>query len=577
MFADVSRQRLAAVLLTALTFLPFLSPFHYRPLPQWWGEISVVFLAGLAILLLPVRASVLPRISWLMLLLALVWAVQPAFVQVAFPGMNYATALAFASLGLVAAGIRRWQAISSPVVVMAWLAWGLLGGALLQSLIGVLQMIDLARHFAGVVFYDPSHPTSNIFGHLGQRNQYAHYLSWGMVALAWLAAQRRIHSGLAVVLLLWLGLSVAFAGSRTALLYGAMLFLLAPLWHWRVGGNDSRRMLIWLLAAAVAIWLMQFAAPLLHWLLAQFGLGSPTATGVERLAANADGMGARRMAEWGKAWLAFRDQPWFGVGWSQYAYESVRLHMLPQFINSGINSGLFSNAHNLLFQLLAEVGLIGTGALVLGLVWVLLPWFSGRAEAWHVLPLGLLGISLLHSMLEYPLWYLYFPAVLVVMLALAPESKVPSTPRQWPLHIPVGLMLLFALYGAVRTVELAQLTRPVTVVKQQRLQQIIQKEPLFAFHAQGMLGGIVRPTSQMDAQQREWSRQWSRVRPYPDALRKEAQFLALEGDQRNAVHTMKMAMASFPTYAPQFLRALDPAVPEWAPLRQVVEEGNPSR
>ena len=78
------------------------------------------------------------------------------------------------------------------------------------------------------------------------------------------------------------------------------------------------------------------------------------ASGVERLAANSDGMGARRLAEWGKAWLVFREAPWFGAGWSQYAYHSVRLQLLPQFVDSGVNSGLFSNAHNLVFQLLAE-------------------------------------------------------------------------------------------------------------------------------------------------------------------------------------------------------------------------------
>ncbi|XLM23360.1 O-antigen ligase family protein, partial [Chromobacterium piscinae] len=80
------------------------------------------------------------------------------------------------------------------------------------------------------------------------------------------------------------------------------------------------------------------------------------ASGVARLAANGDDMGARRFAEMHKAWLTFKAHPLWGVGWSQYAAESVRLQPLPQFAAAGYNSGLFTNAHNLVMQLLAEMG-----------------------------------------------------------------------------------------------------------------------------------------------------------------------------------------------------------------------------
>jgi len=139
---------------------------------------------------------------------------------------------------------------------------------------------------------------------------------------------------------------------------------------------------------------------------------------LERLAANSDGMGARRLAEWGKAWIVFIEHPGYGFGWYQYASESVRLQMLPQFANAGVNSGLFANAHNLVFQLLAEMGLVGTLCALLGFAWAAWPYFSRRVEPVHLVPLAIMAVTLIHSMLEYPLWYLYFPAVLVMMLAL---------------------------------------------------------------------------------------------------------------------------------------------------------------
>lgn len=571
MFASLARPRLAALLLAAVTVLPFLSPFHYLPLPQWWGEIAVVVLAALACLCLPQGTLRLPRVVPWLALLALLWLSQPWFVDLLFPGLNAATALAFLALALLALAVVHWQALSDAETVMTVLAKGLLVGALLQSLIGLAQLTGLAPLLGGVLFYDAAHPTSNIFGHIGQRNQYAHYLSWGLVAVSWLAVARVLSRGVAVAVLLWLALSIAFAGSRTVLLYAAALLLLAPAWYWHVRDEASKRLMQWLLLAAGLLLLMQFALPLGEWLLRPLLHGELVASGVERLAANSDGMGARRLAEWGKAWLVFREAPWFGAGWSQYAYHSVRLQLLPQFVDSGVNSGLFSNAHNLVFQLLAEVGLIGTLAVLLGLLWVLLPWCGRQARAVHLLPLAMLAISLLHSMLEYPLWYLYFPAVLVMLLALAPVAEGGKRRPFRPVQYGALLMLLLAVYGSYRYVEMQGLYNPRTVQQQQRLQQIMREEPLFAFHALGLLDDVVRPGRDSPPQQRQWIALLAQMRPYPDVLRKEAQFLALEGRPQEAAYTMRLALASFPTYAPFFLRALSPEEPAWQPLRQQVE------
>ncbi|MFN4236337.1 MAG: Wzy polymerase domain-containing protein [Vogesella sp.] len=567
------RLTFAAGLLAAIAIFPFLSRFHFLPLPQWWGEITVVMLAALAMLLLPARAMPWPRSSLWLMLMAAVWSLQPWFVSLHFPGLNQATALAFVSLSVLALAVARWRSQAGSEAVITTLAKALLIGTLLQSLIGLAQVTGLAAAMGGVLFYDSSHPTTNVFGHIGQRNQYAHYLTWGVIAAAWLLASGQLARRWGWAAIAWLALSIAFAGSRTVLLYTVAILLLAAWWHWRLRRPQTWQLLK-IVALAMAIMVaMQFALPLTEKLLAPLLHGPVAASGLERLAANSDGMGARRLAEWGKAWIVFTEQPWFGIGWYQYASESVRLQMLPQFANAGVNSGLFANAHNLVFQLLAEMGLLGTLCALLGFLWAAWPYFGRRVEVVHLIPLAIMAVTMIHSMLEYPLWYLYFPAVLVMMLTLAPETDAPEHGWLMPVYALLAIVLLvLAAYGSLRYREMQGLYYPTSQRQQQRLEQIIRHEPMFASHALGLLDDVIRPSSSSLKTQRHWLEKMAAFRPYPDVLRRKAQMEALAGEYDKAAHTFSLALASFPTYAPDFLAELDEDEPAWAGLRQQAQQ-----
>ncbi|WP_246210714.1 PglL family O-oligosaccharyltransferase [Vogesella oryzae] len=573
MFA-LRRQPLAALLLAAVASLPFLSRFHFLPLPQWWGEITVVFLTIFACFCMPRQAAAeLPRTTLWMLLLAAVWALQPLLVSLLFPGLNAATALAFVALALLGWMTAQWRAAEGNDAVIALLCKSLLLGALAQSLIGLAQLTGLAQLMGGVFFYDSAHPTTNIFGHIGQRNQYAHYLTWGVIAACWLGASERWPRRWLAAAVLWLALSIAFAGSRTVLLYTVALALLAPWWHWRVRSQESRCMWWALWLAIGAIIAMQFAVPLAERLLAPLLHGQVIASGVERLSSNADSMGARRIAEWGKAWLVFKDAPAYGVGWNQYAAQSVRLQMLPQFTNAGVNSGLFANAHNLVFQLLAEMGLVGTVVALAGFVWAVWPFLSRRVEAAQLVPVAVMSVTLIHSMLEYPLWYLYFPAVLVMMATLVPAPARPAPAKLATFaRVLAVVMLALAAYGSWRYVEMQGLYYPNSQKKQHRLEEIIRTEPMFAAHALGLLDDVIEPTADATPNQRKWLDLMAAYRPYPDVLLRKAKMEALGGEEAKAVATLRAALGSFPTYAPDFLDDLDEDEPKFAELRQITQQ-----
>lgn len=568
-----SFRALALCCWMALAVVPFLSRIHYVPLPQFWGEINVVWLtvgAGLALLCCGDTFARIPRAAWWMLALAALWAAQGLWVPLHFPGLNLVTALAFATLALLAVFTLRLRELWGEDALLDWLAWALLVGALLQSLIGLAQVTGLVEMMGGLLFYDSAHVTTNVFGHIGQRNQYAHYLSWGVVAAAFLHARGRLPRAWAVALLLWLAVSIGWAASRTVLLYCVAVAGLASLWHWRERSEASRRLWLSMLVAVAAVVAMQFLLPLINHALSLMAADS----GVERLAASSDGMGSRRVAEWTKAWMVFREHPWFGVGWSQFAAESVRLQMLPRFADAAYNSGLFTNAHNLVLQLLAETGILGAGLAVAGFVWAIWPYFRAPASSAHVLPLSVLAVTVIHSMVEYPLWYLYFLAVLVIMAALAPQA---GTRLLGPLRaLPLAGLLALGLLSATSTQrfwEMVSLYSPSSVetrAQQQeaRLREIIRDEPLFAFHALSTLQERLKTRPPQLEEKLAWVSRLAAFRPYPDVMLQKAQLQALLGDTDGARVTLRLSLASFPTYASDFLGALDASEPRWAGLRE---------
>ncbi|MDE1713369.1 Wzy polymerase domain-containing protein (plasmid) [Chromobacterium amazonense] len=424
-----------------------------------------------------------------------------------------------------------------------------------------------------------SHPTSNIFGHIGQRNQYAHYLMWSVLSGVYLFAVGRLGRNWLIALVLWMSLMLAWAGSRSILLYLVAMSALAGLWYWRNRDETLGRLMKAMWLTSVVIVAAQFALPLFNHLISLLTHSDvENASGVARLAANGDDMGARRFAEMHKAWMTFQAHPLWGVGWSQYAAESVRLQPLPQFAAAGYNSGLFTNAHNLVMQLLAEMGGPATVLVVGGFLWVVLPFFRRAATPEGVLALGCVAVTLTHSMLEYPLWYFYFLAMLVIFVAMAPRDE--KRPALW-LRLPLLGALAWVGWLSISTTpmfwELVNLYTPTgnaqkDAKRSERLIEIIETKPLFAYHALYTLDDYLPITRDNLKQKLALEDRLTAFRPYPDVMLKRAQMEILAGQQAKAEQTLRTTLASFPTYAGQFIETLGDANPEWEPLRKISRE-----
>jgi O-antigen ligase len=273
-------------------------------------------------------------------------------------------------------------------VAYAWVAAGLI-----SSVFGLLQYLGYATDFSPWINHTS---LGEAFANLRQRNQFATLTVLALAALLGLALlrQKPVSRPVQVLFLLaaaLLAMGNALSSSRTGLVQMGMLALFAPLvWSgWRAA--LPRNMLV------VAVLSYCLCLAFLPWLVGSdfFSLGL-----VARLN-TVDVVCTSRLTLWSNVLHLIAQKPWLGWGWGElsYAHHSA-LYAGPRFCD------ILDNAHNLPLHLAVELGL--PIALVLCTafvvwVWSQKPWRERdamRQMAWAVLVL-----ILLHSMLEYPLWY----------------------------------------------------------------------------------------------------------------------------------------------------------------------------
>lgn len=426
---------LMALFIVLLGSLPFVAPWHNPPwftyYPEWLSAVLTLALAGL--LIGSPRPQGIAGASWWFGSFALAIVVQTAIVQPGYwmPGLTAAAQLAVCAVltQTIMLARARW---GTEAVVFA-LCLGLVAGGLLSGLISWTQRLDMTRHFPGLVLVHPIDPRQAL-GNIGQRNLYGHYMMWASMAAVYLFARRPGWRIALFALMSWMAFEAALAESRTTLAYYAMWLLVALaslFWHSNAVQKRFALASFWAIGLGL---LMQFIGPDIVSALAS-ALGEPiqARAGMDRFADQGAGLG-RRVAEWQKAWMTFREHPLLGSGWGYFAGASYRLHGLPEF--SGFREDvLWTHCHNSVLQILAEMGLLGAGFLI-GLLVLLLralrQWQSGVS----MLALPLLGVSLLHSQMEYPLWYLHYLAMFAIFLVLLepePALQAAAPRRNWRL------------------------------------------------------------------------------------------------------------------------------------------------
>jgi hypothetical protein len=318
--------------------------------------------------------------GWLGVLLVLPWV----FAYTSGPTPNVWPWLLSACCVVVLYVLRDWLTVE--LIGTGWVV-----AAVLSALIGIVQYFGFSQVFSPWI--SQTGP-AEAFANLRQRNQFATLTSIGLVALLGVLAQRTPSKPLPLwahfaVFLLAIGNAVS--GSRTGLLQWLLVLSLAAWWFL------ARQR--WLAAFALQAVLAYLAAVVaLPWVLsATIGLDNGGLWG--RLV-DAPTCASRRVL-WSNVLHLIAQKPWLGWGWGELDYAHyITLYDGPRFCE------ILDNAHDLPLHLAVELGVPAALTLCCAFAWWVArqrPWSETnpkRQLAWSVL-----AVILLHSLLEYPMWY----------------------------------------------------------------------------------------------------------------------------------------------------------------------------
>jgi O-antigen ligase len=548
------RLRLHHFSLLAIGFmwvLPFLYYKHGLPITTFYQEWGAAMLGLFAMLLLLTKRywqqPEIPRIVVLPIILMLLILLQALLGRMAYFSHALLTSLylLWAAL-LMMMGHQLRKEFDLPTLVTV-LAGVLVIGAELGALAGVLQ------HYRWPTFlnYVVAGKTGTaVVGNMGQPNHFADYTTLGLISLGLLYLRGKLRAGLVAVLAMPLLFVLVLSGSRSVWLY--LLCLCALAFWWQRRDPAMRRLLHY-----CALLLAGFG--LMHWL-----VQIPWLTGIngnhttlDRLTSQVGGSSIR-LHIWYESWLIFKQFPLLGAGFGQFAWQHFLLG--PALQNTNI-AGLYNNAHNLIMQTAAEMGLAGLATWLAALVlWVRQAINAPRTldHWWGYAILSVLGI---HSLLEYPLWYAYFIGIAALLLGMFDNTAFRLELRAVG-RLSVASMLLLGglsltqLWHSYRALEHLRTLRPISATDTAYTQRI--KEGLVAAQGQALLQPYAElvMSSLIDAgpdhlmEKRMLNEKAMRFVPIGSVVYRHALLLALANDLPAAQLQIERAIWSYPTDFP---------------------------
>ncbi|WP_437184088.1 PglL family O-oligosaccharyltransferase [Variovorax paradoxus] len=404
--APASFSKIGPAARAGLVAFPFLCPFVGGPSVNVWQLLATWACLGGLLAVGPVARSTRALRVWLAgCAVAVVLSRHGGPISSWLP---VCAALAgIAAAACVGAGMARDR---SPFISM--FANGVLVAGLVSAVVGLLQYFGLADP---LVPWTTAPPLGQAYGNLRQRNQFATLISMTIVAALWRYATRETPRGRCALIAAGLILVAAAAAStsRTGMLQLLSIIGIASIIGWRERRNSrASRGLHFSLpppAALLAAIPLYFA---IGWLLPHLAGGG--VEGMLQRLENGAPDDHSRLVLWHNVLSLIAERPWTGWGWGELSFAHyTTLYPGPRFAE------ILDNAHSLPLHLSVELGIPAAALICGGFIWPVTtakPWRErdpARLMAW-----GLLAMIVLHSLLEYPLWYGPFQLVFGLCLGL---------------------------------------------------------------------------------------------------------------------------------------------------------------
>ncbi len=575
--------------------LPFLNPYHFYPLTNFYTEWLALALGLAAMAPMSVKRFwdevEIPALALWLLGFAALLLLQLIWVDIAYPEFSILGAL-YVIWAAWLIWLGRVLAKSCGMEQLAlWLAAMLVLGGLFNAAAAALQFYDIDTPLRFMVA-SLGAVQRGAYGNFGQNNHFADYLTLALVSAVYLHIKGRLSQSTTAACAGIFLYALSLSGSKSTWLY---LFALLALSFWFRAKADTPR----LRRAVLALALLLPLFALVQFAMSRYGLAirpalpgaayaavTPLDRFTEDMAhgllpqAGGSALGIR-VYMWHQALLMWSRAPLLGVGFGQYA--GVFFEQAAELSYYHI-SHYDRNAHNALMQLLAETGLAGAALVCAGLggwLWALRRRFVATAELWWLL--CLLAVLFLHSMLEYPLWHANFLGVAAILLGMGSERclrlRLSALSRfAFPLMVAAGGFALGSVLHAYRDLESLMYPR---VLPKNRAELVARNEGLLQLHRDTLLAPYVEMTyagiivaDRINLEDKlALNTRVLRLMPVPELAYRQVLLLALNGERDAALLQLDRAAAVFPDRLENFVTEAEQAAQrEPAALKEIANK-----
>ncbi|KVU41849.1 polymerase [Burkholderia ubonensis] len=422
-------RSLPLVALAVALIVPYAITNHTYPIPTFYSEFSALalyLLLGASVILLvrtsrPATPFAAPAAFAAPLGFAAVLVAQVALMPLRVPSMNW-LAVGYLGAALVAmqAGyvLAREQLAGAAARIMAG---ALLIGGVFAVFCQVVQLFRLESVLSPFVVVYNIAVERRPYGNMAQANHLATYIAFALAGALYLVQTRRL------AVWAWLMLSVVLSGglaltvSRGPWLQVAVM-VVAGFWMARAESRDKPgapanvRARAWLMPVLLAAVFVAVNGAV-RWANLHYHLNLAVSA-AERM--RDAGQIAPRLALWKYGLAMFREHPLLGVGWGEFPSHQFALARAL----GGVE--IANNSHDIFIDLLAKSGLLGLGVLVVTLVLWFVRALRAPQTSTRVFGFALVGVLLMHALVEYPQQYMFFllPVMFVIGLLEAKPLRI---------------------------------------------------------------------------------------------------------------------------------------------------------
>lgn len=559
----------------ALFIVPFLIPYSYFPVSKFYSEISALAIAsfiGLVAIIrtkqIGVSSAGLACLGFALFLFFQIW-----LVPIRFPGVNIAIALEFLvalflSIGITSLIDSDEQKQRTLVTVIAWAA---LIGATIQAIYGFLQYTGQAANLSSLILFVDSQGT-NIFGNVGQKNDYVDFLSLGIFALTYLFFTRQVKLLVYIVYTLFFAFVITVNTSRTSFTYFIFAILTSVAFYYynrkdAAQKTLNQRVLLILTCLCIGLLVIEAGLPKLIELIS----GHEATSGLYRFGADSVGQSTyRRFYEWYKDIIIFLQHPLWGIGWYQYPHEAIKLMLTERFMYIPANSALYTHSHNSPLNILAETGIAGFSiTMVYGFAYSLYKMFKQFNNHATLFISFMLLTIFAQSLFQYPLWYSYFLMFFVLFLSINNPSF--SFPNNMFIKVSASILFMVFLWLCIaNTLTYNQLVSYTAVPQDsddyshnvQQLKQLVEENKLWSLPALLVLDSYNLPGSPLTnlalslEEQKKYIDMVGNELPYPGAIYKQIIIHKITGDDAGALYYANLLAHGFPYFKDKFAAQL---------------------